>query len=125
MVTLPNQGDDPWDVALNAALTDLQAQITASVASQSPAVRTVTVDATFDDDDDVILVNSTNPIDISLHDATTAKRKWYSVKNIGTGAVTVFPPGGQTIDGAAQYGPMTQHQLIDFLPDGTVTWRAF
>lgn len=95
-------------------------------ASTTVSIRTVVnSDAVVSDTDDVIIMNSSAAHSVTLHNGVDAVTKWYSVKNIGTGAVTCLPPSGETIDGASSYGPLAQHQVIDFLPDGTADWKAF
>lgn len=44
--------------------------------------------------------------------------KRYTVKNVGTGTVTVLPPSG-TIDGAGSFVMSVQYSSVDFVNDGT------
>lgn len=47
----------------------------------------------------------------------------YTIKNVGTGTVTVLPGAG-TIDGAGSFVISTQYTSVDFFFDGTSWWAA-
>lgn len=67
----------------------------------------------------IVLANGT--VQITLPDVTQADvliGKRYTVKNIGTGTVTVVPVAG-TIDGAANFVMTVQYSSVDFVTDGT------
>jgi hypothetical protein len=69
--------------------------------------------------DGIILANGTFAItlpDVTLADVVIGKR--FTVKNIGTGTVTISPAAG-TIDGAATFTLLTQYSSVDFVTDGT------
>lgn len=69
--------------------------------------------------DGLVLANGT--IQITLPDVSQANTiigKRHTVKNIGTGTVTVVPAAG-TIDGAASFVMSVQYSSVDFVTDGT------
>ena len=69
--------------------------------------------------DGIILASGTISItlpDVSLADVVIGKR--YTVKNNGTGTVTVNTVAG-TIDGAATLAMAVQYSSVDFVTDGT------
>lgn len=69
--------------------------------------------------DGIVLANGTFTVtlpDVTLADVAIGKR--YTVKNIGTGTVTVAPTAG-TIDGAASFVMTVQYSSVDFVTDGT------
>lgn len=69
--------------------------------------------------DGLVLASGTITItlpDVSQADVLIGKR--YTVKNTGTGTVTVAPVAG-TIDGAANTTMTVQYSSLDFVTDGT------
>lgn len=69
--------------------------------------------------DGIVLANGA--ITVTLPDVTLANvviGKRHTVKNIGTGTVTVAPAAG-TIDGAASLAMTVQYSSLDFVTDGT------
>lgn len=131
MVTKPIPGQDPWNAALDAALDDLQAQITSEATTARAAeavakfvtIRTSTGDATMSNADEVLLMDSASAHFVTMQSAASAEVRFYTIKNVNTGTVTIRCVSGQTIDGAATY-VLAAGQLIDLLPDGS-NWRAF
>lgn len=69
--------------------------------------------------DGLVLANGTITVtlpDVSLADVVIGRR--YTIKNIGTGTVTIVPAAG-TIDGAASFVMAVQYSSVDFVTDGT------
>lgn len=67
------------------------------------------------------LVLANGAITITLPDVSQANvviGKRYTVKNIGTGTVTINTVAG-TIDGAATFSLTVQYSSVDFVTDGT------
>jgi hypothetical protein len=72
--------------------------------------------------DGLVLANGT--LTVTLPSLANALGNRYSVKNVGTGTVTVVPVGAATIDGASSYVISTQYTTVDFFGDGTNWWAA-
>jgi hypothetical protein len=75
--------------------------------------------------DGLVLANGTLTVTLPL--LTNGLGNRYSVKNIGTGTVTVVPnpsSAGATIDGAASSVISTRYAKVDFFGDGTNWWTA-
>jgi hypothetical protein len=81
-----------------------------------PKVVTTTSTYTATDLDSTILCNGT--FTVTLPDAATVEGKQLTVKNIGTGTVTVDGFGSQEIDGDTTEGLATQYQAIVLHSDG-------
>jgi hypothetical protein len=62
-------------------------------------------------------VLASGTITVTLPAAASAVGR-YTVKNVGTGTVTVAPAAG-TIDGAANFTMVVQYSSVDFISDGT------
>lgn len=88
-----------------------------------PAVRALTVNASLTNADDLLVFTGAASHTLALHNAVGALQKLYTVKNDGTGTITINPLGGQTISGASSYvlGP---GQVVDLLPLNS-NWTAF
>jgi hypothetical protein len=61
-------------------------------------VTTYTTSQTATNSNDVILMNCSTACNFTMHSASTATKKWFSVKNIGTATVTVLPNSSDTFD---------------------------
>jgi hypothetical protein len=66
--------------------------------------------------DSIILANGT--FTETLPSAASAVNRRYTVKNTGTGTITIAPASG-TIDGAANVTLTVQYSSFDFVSDGT------
>jgi hypothetical protein len=82
----------------------------------------VTSNYTMTTCDGLVLANGT--LTVTLPSLANALGNRYSVKNVGTGTVTVVPVGAATIDGASSYVISTQYTTVDFFGDGTNWWAA-
>lgn len=83
-----------------------------------PANRTVTGNDTLTDDDDVILLNATADLTLSLLPVAERKRPFY-LKNIGTipFSLTINPNGSETVDNQltlvfTTMGDMDAYQIV-------------
>jgi hypothetical protein len=86
-------------------------------AAAGNAIRTVSSNTTIAISDKRILASG-SPV-LSLPDATTCRGMEYSIKNTGTGNVSVVPViSGQTIDGQASISINDQFEVINFVSDG-------
>ena len=84
--------------------------------SFATAITTKSSNYTASVNDHTILCNAT--LIITLPDATGATGRIYTIKNIGTGTVTISR-NGQTIDGASSQTLSTQYQCITIQSDGS------
>lgn len=87
------------------------------------AQRTVTTDTAITGADDIVKVNSASAHAVTLPDATTSLTKFFTVKNINTGTVTVGTVSGQTIDGASTYVLAARYASLDVVTDGA-NWEV-
>ena len=76
-------------------------------------ITTVTVDTTLTDLDQVVIVNSTTPITITLPQITISGR-FITIKNVNTGVETILPYSGQLIDGDTSVIVARQNVSLDF-----------
>lgn len=88
------------------------------VPGVKPMVQTKTGDFTADATAAVYLCNGTMTITLPAPGAAGANMHW-TIKNIGTGTLTIDPAGSVTIDGAATHVMATQYQSIGIVSDGT------
>jgi hypothetical protein len=79
-------------------------------------VSTVSGSTTLDASHNVVLASGT--ITINLPDASGIAGRVYTIKNTGSGTVTIDPSGSQTIDGAATL-PLPQYQYRMIVSDGS------
>ena len=106
-----------FSVVKNWVLNQLGGFLTKSGLSST----TVTSAYTVLPSDTVIVCNNGSPMTLTLPEAL-GRGKWYIIKNIGAGAVTLDGKGAETIDGAAnqtivQWGA---YQIIDYTPGAWV-----
>jgi hypothetical protein len=99
---------DQLAATLTAAMYDALADLT-QVRSAISATTVLTTQE---------LVLASGTIVLTLPTAATAKRA-ITVKNVGTGSITVKGPGSETIDGATQVDMNRQYEAQTFIPDGT------
>jgi hypothetical protein len=102
-----------------AVLTPIQIQDLATNLGMSGivGVRTITAAYTPTDADDYLLADGT--FTVTLPSAVGRWGKRYTIKNIGTGTVTVGRTGSETIDGAASNVTLgTTKMAREFLSDG-------
>lgn len=71
---------------------------------------------TLTDADDIILANGT--LTLTLPAAATITKK-FTIKNIGTGTVTIDGDGSETIDGALTHEIFDQYHSVNLVSDGT------
>lgn len=69
--------------------------------------------------DNVVIANGTFTVSLPAGPETTGRR--YTVKNIGSGVITVDPIGTATIENAATY-TLVAAQSVDVVSDGTNYW---
>ena len=76
-------------------------------------ITTVIADTTLTDLDQVVIVNSTTPITITLPQITISGRL-ITIKNINTGVETILPYSGQLIDGDTSVVVARKNVSLDF-----------
>ena len=69
-------------------------------------------------DDVIILVNSVSNVTVTLPNVSS-NGKFYVIKNVGTGSVTVTPSGSSTIDGLSYVILNMKNQTIEIVSDGS------
>jgi hypothetical protein len=79
----------------------------------SKPIYTVTVNTGLTNIDQVVIVNSTNPITITLPQITEDSRH-ITIKNINTGVETILPFSGQSIDGDTSVVVARKNVSLDF-----------
>jgi len=70
--------------------------------------------------DNVILCSIAMNVNLGAASGLTGRE--YTIKNIGTGTVTINPDGAETIDGAASHALSTQYESVRIVCDGTEWW---
>ncbi len=90
---------------------------TITVTAADLAIRRVTADYVTIDTDDIILVNSSSQITVTLTGHQTRRRP-YHVKRMGTGNVLVQPQAG-TLDGDPYKTINTRYTALSVIPDTT------
>ncbi len=90
------------------------------------AIRTVTVDATLNDTDYMVLVNNSSTATITLPAAASVARREYVIKKISTGGATVVidPNSTELIDGASTYTISSSYVSVKIKSNGT-SWFIF
>lgn len=83
------------------------------------SIRVVTGDDDVVDADDVVFVNSSDPVDLTLPDPAANAGRAYVIKRVGTGDLTVLPNDAETIDGALSYVVENRYSAVSLLSDGT------
>lgn len=118
-------------VSAAAGASDLTVEwgtVASSAGGNTLTVLTKTADYTLTNSDDVLAFNCSSDCTLTLHSAATATSKRYSVKNIGTGALTINRGGSDTIDGDTSIvlpaGGIPQ-SAIDLIPSGGTAWYVF
>jgi len=84
-----------------------------------PSIKTVQESTNITLNDEIILVNTTTTVTLTLPDVTTAQSKLFVIKNINTGTVTIQPSGTATIDGRPNFILNTKNQSVTIVPDRT------
>ena len=69
--------------------------------------------------DEIILVDTTTTVTLTLPDVTTAQSKLFVIKNINAGTVTIQPSGTATIDGRSNFILNTKNQSVTIVSDKT------
>jgi hypothetical protein len=87
-----------------------------------PNVKTVQENTNITLNDEIILVNTTASVTLTLPDVTTAQSKLFVIKNINTGTVTIQPSGTATIDDGSNFILNTKNQSVTIVSDET-DWR--
>lgn len=77
-----------------------------------------TASQTLDGDNSLVLVNTSGHVTITLPAASTT-HAGYTIKNIGTGQVSIDPNGSDTIDGETGLELYTQYEYVTIVSDGT------
>lgn len=70
--------------------------------------------------DEVILADGT--FDVTLPSAVGLEGKEFTVKNIGSGTITILPDGSETIDGASSKTLSVQYDYIKVVSDNVEWW---
>lgn len=71
--------------------------------------------------DDVILADGT--FDVTLPSAVGLEGKEYVIKNVGSGAITVYPDGSETIDGSASVSLASQYDSVRVVSNDVVWYE--
>lgn len=92
--------------------------------SMSLAIRTVSANATLNENDNTVLVNTTSAaVTVSLPTASGIAGRVYTIKKIGTGGIdkelTITPAGSATIDGGSSYVIYNDFTYVTLQTDGT------
>jgi len=82
-----------------------------------PSIKTVQESTNITLNDEIILVNTTTTVTLTLPDVTTAQGKLFVIKNINTGTVTIRPSGAATIDGGPNFILNTKNQSVTIVSD--------
>jgi hypothetical protein len=82
-----------------------------------PSIKTVQENTNITLNDEIILVNTTTSVALTLPDVTTAQGKLFVIKNINTGTVTIQPSGAATIDGGLNFILNTKNQSVTIVSD--------
>ena len=82
-----------------------------------PSIKTVQENTNITLNDEIILVNTTTAVTLTLPDVTTAQSKLFIIKNINTGTVTIQPSGTATIDDSPNFILNTKNQSVTIVSD--------
>jgi hypothetical protein len=82
-----------------------------------PSIKTVQENTNITLNDEIILVNTTTAVTLTLPDVTTAQSKLFVIKNINTGTVTIQPSGTVTIDDSPNFILNTKNQSVTIVSD--------
>ena len=85
--------------------------------SQRPIANASTDYSSLSEIGEVVLMTGSHTVTLPAP-STTNRGCVYTVKNVGTGTVTITPTSG-TIDGAANFTITVQYSSVDFVNDGT------
>jgi hypothetical protein len=83
---------------------------------------TTTVSITAGEESAAAVILANGAITITLPLAVDNKGRAFYIKNIGVGAVTVAPSGGDLIDGGAGGSLPDQYDVMLVVSDGTTNW---
>lgn len=133
VTTLKNTGPGVTSATLASITIDAQGRVTAlsnGTASATLTVATKTANYVMLNTDDVILVNGADQtnINITMQSAATAASKFFSVKNIGKGPVTILPNASDTFDGDTSIILVpggTPQEAIQLVSNGGTLWSIF
>ena len=82
---------------------------------------TYVTDQTLTDSNSLILVNSTGHVTITLPSASSSTGTGYTIKNIGTGRVSIETDSNDTIDGEDGLEFYTQYEYVTITSNG-IEW---
>jgi len=86
----------------------------------SGASQTITFD--HDNGSEVVVLVTANTATVALPNATGWGSRVVVKKLSASGTVTVQPPAGVTIDGAANFSLAAQWKFVELLADGNGNW---
>lgn len=101
---------------------------TPSASAATLTVATKTASYTLTNSDDVVVFNCSSECTLTLQAVSGATQKRYSIKNIGTGAVTINRAGSDTIDGDTSYllsSGSAPFPAVELIPNGGSAWYVF
>jgi hypothetical protein len=84
-----------------------------------PNIKTVQENTSITLNDEVIFVNVTTTVALTLPNVKDAQNKLFTVKNIGTGTVRIQPSGSETIDGQSYLTLNVKNQTVTIISDGS------
>jgi hypothetical protein len=84
-----------------------------------PNVKTVQENTNITLNDEVIFVNATTTVTLTLPNVKDAQNKLFTVKNVGTGTVRIQPSGSETIDGQSYLTLNIKNQTVTVISDGS------
>ena len=93
-----------------------------SAAYPPQFVRTITASGSVLTTDDIVIVNSSSAVTLTMPNASTVKM--YYIKNVGTGTVTINTVSSQTIDGDSNLIMEFQWSAVQLSATGT-EWLIF
>jgi len=84
-----------------------------------PNIKTVQENTNVTLNDEIIFVNTTTIVTLTLPNVEVAQNKLFTIKNIGTGTVEIRPSGSETIDGRSYLTLNTKNQTVTVISDGS------
>ncbi len=97
--------------------TDTPASTHQIEGSKGWAVAAVSSTGNLDETHNVVLASNT--ITLTLPAAAGVAGRVYTIKNVGTGVITVAGNGGENIDGAGSLNLAAQYDYVEIVSDGT------
>lgn len=109
---------DKYQRDLTMALESIMNKIDEGLTyTTRPPTRTVTAVYTVVDNDSIVLASGT--FAVTLPSVKPSKDRLITIKNTGSGTITVTAQSGENIDGSNTYAMASQYDTVQLISDGT------